>query len=106
MAKFSGNFRGHGPPEPCPLCGSHEDTQQMSFQCPVILGQMEVTEEYENIFEKKISQPLARTLGKILKLRKKKNEWKEWKKDEWSMEGSQQCTFSAAKYIEGYCKLL
>ena len=30
----------------------------------------EVPEEYENIFENKISQPLARTLGEILKLRR------------------------------------
>ena len=70
MAKFSVNFKGAWTPEPCPLCGNHEDKQQMSFQCPVILGQMEVTEEYENIFVTKISQTLARTLGEILKLRR------------------------------------
>jgi hypothetical protein len=71
MALFSGNFKGHGPPEPCPLCGQHDDLQDLCFQCPVVIGKLELTEKYENIYEKNISKRLARILIKIVEMRRK-----------------------------------
>ena len=71
MALFSGNFKGYGPPEPCPLCGQHDDLQDLCFQCPVVIGKLELTEKYENIYEKNISKRLARILIKIVEMRRK-----------------------------------
>ena len=71
MAQFSGNFKGQGPPGLCPLCGLHSDLQQLCFQCPVVLGHIEIMEDYENIFESSISTSMAKTLHEIAKLRKK-----------------------------------
>ena len=71
MAIFSGNFKGQGPLDPCPLCGQHDDLQEWCFQCPVVKRKVEVTEEYENIFRKNISTNLARILSRIVELRRK-----------------------------------
>ena len=71
MALFSGNFKGYGPPEPCPLCGQHDDLQDLCFQCPVVIGKLELTDKYENIYEKNISKRLARILIKIVEMRRK-----------------------------------
>ena len=70
MAKFSGNFKGNGTVENCPLCGLHSDLQHLSFECPEIVSQVEMKENYESIFKPEISVSLAKTLGKILNLRK------------------------------------
>ena len=32
MANFTGNSRGNGPPNPCPLCGSHSDIQEFKIK--------------------------------------------------------------------------
>ena len=69
MAPFSGNFRGPGPLKICPLCGIHNDTQSMSFQCSKVKEQVDVNEKYEDIFKEDISYKMARTLQMILKLR-------------------------------------
>ena len=71
MAQFSGNYKGQGPIELCPLCGSHSDHQEMSFRCSVVRDKIELAEEYENIFKPKISQDLANNLQKIDNLRRK-----------------------------------
>lgn len=71
MAKFSGNYKGQGPPEPCPLCGRHDDNQEMSFQCPKVLGKISISEDYFNIFENKISLNLAKAITAIMELRRK-----------------------------------
>ena len=73
MAQFSGNYKGQGPIELCPLCGSHSDHQEMSFRCPVVRGKMKLAEEYENIFESKISHDLANNLQQIENLRRKED---------------------------------
>jgi hypothetical protein len=71
MAKFSGNYKGQGPPEPCPLCGRHDDNQEMSFQCPKVLGKISISEDYFNIFKNKISLNLAKAITAIMELRRK-----------------------------------
>ena len=57
--------------DPCPLCGEHPDLQELSFQCPEVLDKIKVNEDYDNIFEPKISRELAKTLQDILKIREK-----------------------------------
>ena len=74
MATWNGNFKGLGPPDLCPLCGKHEDVQEMSFKCPKVLEEIEISDGYMNIFENNISQKLAKTLSKILELRRKEEE--------------------------------
>ena len=64
MAQFGGNFKGQGPLDPCPLCGEHQDLQELSFQCPEVLDKIKVNEDYDNIFEPKISRELAKNLQK------------------------------------------
>ena len=61
MANFNGNFRGHGSPDACPLCGTHSDIQELCFKCPIILNQVKITENYENLYK----QPLLRNLQAI-----------------------------------------
>ena len=71
MARFSGNYKGKGPPDACPLCDLHSDEQQLSFQCPEVTMMIETSEIYENIFNTNISVNLAKTCEKIMKLRSK-----------------------------------
>ena len=71
MAQFSGNYKGQGPPELCPLCGLHKDLQELCFYCPSVLNKIELNEEYENLFQPEVSKDLARNLIEIEKLRKK-----------------------------------
>ena len=70
MANFSGNFKEGGHVKPCPLCGQHEDTQILSFNCPKVVHKIEIVDEYEDIFKAKITHNLANTLTQIMKLRK------------------------------------
>ena len=58
----------------CPLCKTHSDTQELSFECPSVLKKMNIMEDYENIFEQDISQNLAKTVKQIMKLRSKEEE--------------------------------
>ena len=71
MSDFSGNYRGQGPVELCPLCGQHEDLQNLCFQCPVVLENVRIKGKYEEIFEPNITLTLAKTLSEIAKMRKK-----------------------------------
>ena len=71
MARFSGNYKGKGPPDACPLCGLHSDEQQLSFQCPEVTMMIDTSVIYEHIFNPKISINLAKTCDKIMKLRTK-----------------------------------
>ena len=73
MNQFSGNYKGLGPIELCPLCGSHSDHQEMSFRCSVVIDKIELAEEYENIYKPNISQDLANNLQKIDNLRRKED---------------------------------
>ena len=69
MAQYSGNFKGKGPVELCPLCGTHSDLQEMSFKCPVVLKNIELNEDYENLFKTKLSKELAENLLAIVNVR-------------------------------------
>ena len=84
MAQFSGNYKGQGPPEPCPLCGLHSDVQHQSFQCSAVTRKIKISEKYENLFKPNISTNLAKICQEIVKLRRK---------EEWTaLRGAQLCT--------------
>ena len=69
MAQFSGNFKGQGPIDPCPLCALHPDVQEECLQCPEVIGKLNIDVQYENIFVSTITRNLARTLEAITKFR-------------------------------------
>ena len=69
MAKFQGNFKENGNVDFCPLCGTHRDLQELSFQCPEILKKVEITEIYQTIFGSKISLNLAKIVDEITRWR-------------------------------------
>ena len=69
MAPFSENFKGQGPLKLCPLCGSHLDTQAMSFQCSEIRKKVRISIKYETIFKPEVPLETAKTLQEILKIR-------------------------------------
>ena len=69
MAQFSQNFPGHGPPKPCPLCGTHLDAQSMIFQCSKVKEKLQIREKYENIFKPEVSNELAKVLQTIVEMR-------------------------------------
>ena len=72
MAQFSQNFPGQGPPKPCPLCGTHWDTQSMAFQCSKVKEKMQIREKYEDIFKPEVSNELAQVLQTIVEMRQPK----------------------------------
>ena len=69
MANFHGNYRNNSPLKHCPLCFSHPDTQQWSFQCSVLRKHININENYDNILNGKIDKNLANTAKSILKYR-------------------------------------
>ena len=50
MSQYAGNFRGDRPTSQCPLCGSHDDEQQLSFTCPVVMNSVKIDANYEEIY--------------------------------------------------------
>ena len=42
MERFGENFRGGASSIICPLCFSHLDNQELSFQCPAIKKEIEI----------------------------------------------------------------
>ena len=73
MAPFDGNYKGQGPVDDCPLCGLHSDLQHLSFSCPIVEQKLEPPEEYDKMFETKISTELAKFLHKMIELRNKED---------------------------------
>ena len=65
MMQFGGNFKGQGPLESCPLCGNHEDLQELCFKCPGIVKTIKVDQEYENIFGQLIHPNLGKNCVKL-----------------------------------------
>ena len=50
MENFGENFRGSNGPVPCPLCGTHLDNQEMSFQCQIIKAELQPTGDITEIY--------------------------------------------------------
>ena len=58
------------------FCGhmSLSKYKEMSFKCPKVLEEIEISDGYMNIFENNISQKLAKTVSKIMELRRNEEE--------------------------------
>ena len=69
MEKFSGNFKGRGPLELCPLCSSHYDLQELSLKCPVVIEKVNPTGDYEDIFKPNIPENVVEDIQEIIKIR-------------------------------------
>ena len=69
MSHYSGNFKGDSPIQLCPLCGRHDDEQQLSFQCPVVMSSIDSDAEYDDLFKSRVSKLVLEKLIDIDKLR-------------------------------------
>ena len=69
MSHYSGNFKGDSPIQLCPLCGRHDDEQQLSFQCPVVMSSIDNDAEYDDLFKSRVSKLVLEKLIDIDKLR-------------------------------------
>ena len=66
MADLWRKLRGRRDSVLCPLCLSHPDSQEEGFRsCTYIKEQLDITGQYENIFEESIDKHLTRTILKI-----------------------------------------
>ena len=74
MAKFGENFRGGARSIPCPLCNTHLDKQEMSFDCPSIRKEIDVKGNISDIYEEEIDTDTIQTILKIANFRKLKLE--------------------------------
>ena len=74
MLEFGENYRGGRPQVTCPLCSLHLDNQEMSYQCPVVKSEVDITGNIEDIYKEVIKPETAETLEKILEFRKLRKE--------------------------------
>ena len=70
---YSGNNKGMGTVKLCPLCGTHDDTQELAFQCPEVLTNIQMGAQYSDVFASDVTLEVADTLEKMEKLRKTRN---------------------------------
>ena len=54
----------------CPLCGMHLDSQELSFQCPVLNSKIKIEGKMEDLYEEEISMKVAKTVERISQYRK------------------------------------
>jgi hypothetical protein len=67
---FGENFRGSKGTVRCPQCMTHSDSQKESFyNCNFIRNQVELTGNYELIYEDNIKHTLVKTISRISKLK-------------------------------------
>ena len=71
MAKYGENFRGPSSQVMCPLCQMHEDSQDKSYECPVIRQDVKVTGNYDNIYSDEVKLETVETITKIHLFRKR-----------------------------------
>ena len=69
MQNFGENYRGSREFVVCPLCNSHLDSQQMSFNCNEVKNHVKIIGKYEDLFQDNIEKTLAQTALKITEFR-------------------------------------
>ena len=74
MSEFGENFRGGRDQVTCPLCETHVDKQELSYECKVIQEEIDIKGSFEDIYNDKISIHTVKTLEKIMETRKKLKE--------------------------------
>ena len=68
-AYFKANYKSKYSDQSCPLCQLHLDTQELSFKCEKINEELEINEDYNNIFKKDVQSKLAKTLFEVTTIR-------------------------------------
>ena len=68
------NFKGGQVSSNCPLCFTHIDSQEESFNCVALKKLVEIRGKYDDIFSNQFSQDLVKTLYNIYNFRKEANE--------------------------------
>ena len=71
MANFGENYRGGALSTTCPLCYLHLDSQEMSYQCPIIRNMIDVKGNIRDIYEEDIENETIQTILRIANYRKK-----------------------------------
>ena len=65
MASFGCNFRAGRKEVLCPLCLTHQDEEDLSFQCPVIKTLVDLQCSFNSVFKSIIEYTTVETLRKI-----------------------------------------
>ena len=55
----------------CPLCTTHEDSQEKSYECPTISQAINVKGNYDDIFSDNVKFETVETITKINEVRKR-----------------------------------
>ena len=71
MSEFGDNFRGGREQVLCPLCDTHVDKQELSYECKVIQKEIDIKGSYQEIYSDNININTVKTLQKILETRKR-----------------------------------
>ena len=74
MAPFGENFRAGRINCICPLCFSHLDSQEESFNCGALKNVLQIRGRYRDIYTNNLSQQLISTIYNIYKYRKELTE--------------------------------
>ena len=74
MAPFGENFRAGRINCICPLCFSHLDSQEESFNCGALKNLLQIRGRYRDIYTNNFSQQLISTIYNIYKYRKELTE--------------------------------
>ena len=70
MEQYGENYRVGAPFIKCPLCHTHLDNQEMSFQCPIIRQEVDIKGNYSDIYNETIQSETIQTIVKITRFRK------------------------------------
>ena len=70
MERYGENYRGGAPSIKCPLCHTHLDNQEMSFQCPIVRQEVDIKGNYSDIYNETIQSETIQTIVKITRFRK------------------------------------
>ena len=65
MTPFGENFKAGKVDSFCPLCQSHRDSQEESFNCLALRKMVDMKGKYSNIFDNKFTEDLIRSLKNI-----------------------------------------
>ena len=75
MAPFRENFRGGQATVICPLCKGHPNSQAEGFGCPAVKKVIDVKGQYDQIFGRKFSSDLVKTVQNIYNFREDYRNW-------------------------------
>ena len=70
MAIFGENYRGGRVEVICPLCETHLDKQELSYECPTIKKEVAITGSFSDIYSEEIELNTVETIKKITEVRK------------------------------------